>query len=269
MRRIRSTTTTTLTCRRSSSNSEGTRKVTSGSSAEIIGRRPMTSTSVDPERVAEAVEAVRERIRSLVGARPVHLIAVTKGFGADAICAAAAAGCTMVGENYAQEVNAKVAELRKAAVVLPQVHFIGQLQTNKVRQLTAVVDVWQSIDRDHLATEIARRAPGANVFIQVNATDEAGKGGCRPASVEGLVSHCRTAGLVVLGLMTVGPTSADRRRTSSAFALVRQLADDNDLTECSMGMSADLDLALENGATHLRIGSALFGARPDPRRSIR
>ena len=228
------------------------------------------ASSVDPRAVADAVGSIRARIRVLAGDRPVHLIAVTKGFGADAITAAAAAGCTIVGENYAQELVAKVDELRRGGEVttLPDVHFIGRLQTNKVRQLAPVVAVWQSVDRAALATEIAKRAPGATVFVQVNVTDEPDKGGCPPADVPGLVDLCGRSGLVVDGLMTVGPTSQDRALTEAAFAQVRSMADDLGLRSCSMGMSADMDEAIAHGATHVRIGSALFGSRPHPRAPI-
>jgi pyridoxal phosphate enzyme (YggS family) len=219
------------------------------------------------------VASVRDRIRRLAGDRTVHLIAVTKGFGADAITAAGAAGCTMVGENYAQEVVAKLDALRGDAdgllrPDLPAVHFIGRLQTNKVRLLTPYVSVWQSVDRPALATEIAKRAPGATVFVQVNTTAEPDKGGCAPADVERLVTICRDGGLIVDGLMTVGPTSQDRAITAAAFAQVRAIADDLELAGCSMGMSADMDEALAHGATHVRIGSALFGSRPQRRAPI-
>ena len=230
--------------------------------------------TVDPHAVAEAVAGVRRRIRDLAGDRDVHLVAVTKGFGPEAVSAAAAAGCSMVGENYAQELVAKMAALHDddddagGGAALPAVHFIGQLQTNKVRLIAGIVSVWQSVDRPALATEIAKRAPGATVFLQVNATDEADKGGCPPAEIESLVRHARGVGLVVDGLMTVGPTSQDVDLTRTVFASVRRMADDLGLASCSMGMSGDMDIALANGATHVRIGSALFGPRPHPRAAV-
>lgn len=224
--------------------------------------------TVDPSAVARAITGIQQRIRDLAGDRPVHLVAVTKGFGSDAIRAAVAAGCSMVGESYAQELVAKVAELDDLAA-MPAVHFIGQLQTNKVRQLARLVDVWQTIDRRSLADEIAHRAAGATVMVQVNATAEADKGGCPPADVAALVAHCWSVGLVVDGLMTIGPTSQDRRATVDAFTLVRRLVDEHGLASCSMGMSGDMELALELGATHIRIGSAVFGERPHPNAPIR
>ena len=220
--------------------------------------------TVDPEAVARAVQSIRDRIQRAAGERAVELIAVTKGFGVDAVTAAVAAGCTSIGENYAQELRDKFA-LIPADSVRPQVHFIGQLQTNKVKAIAHLVDVWQSVDRSSLADEIARRAPGATVFIQVNTTAESAKGGCSPEGVASLVEHCRSLGLHVDGLMTVGPTSGDETHTATAFALLSKTADDLGLAGRSMGMSNDLEIALACGATHVRIGSALFGERPRSR----
>jgi pyridoxal phosphate enzyme (YggS family) len=231
--------------------------------AEVVSDR-----LVDPAAVASAVAAIRTRIRELAAGRDVHLIAVTKGIGPDAIEAAVTAGCTANGENYAQELQHKMAALG-AEVARPEVHFIGQLQTNKVRLVASLVDVWQTVDRPSVVTEIARRAPGATAFVQVNTTDEPGKGGCAPDDTEGLVERCRTAGLVVSGLMTVGPTSAEPQQTADAFGALRALADRLGLPGCSMGMSGDYETAIAHGATHVRIGSALFGARPTTARSDR
>jgi pyridoxal phosphate enzyme (YggS family) len=209
---------------------------------------------VDPVLVAARVAALRER----VGAG-VELLAVTKGFGADAVEAAAAAGCTMVGENYAQELLAKADTAARTGVA---VHFIGRVQSNKVRPLAPVVSVWESVDRASILAAIARRSPGATVLIQVNATAEAAKAGAPPDDVAGLVGHGREAGLRVDGLMTIGPTDGDAARTRAAFELVARLADRLDLPVRSMGMSADLDAAVAAGSTRVRVGTALFGARP-------
>ncbi len=216
--------------------------------------------SVDPAAVAANVADVRRRIAA-AGGRDVQLIAVTKGFGPDAVAAAAAAGCDGIGENYAQELTAKRDAL--AACGRP-VHFIGQLQTNKVRLLTEIVDVWESVDRERVVDELARRAPGARVLVQVDAAGEAdaGKGGCPVEHVPALVARARDAGLLVEGLMTVGPTSGDPARTRDAFRTVAHLADELGLVERSMGMSGDLELAVEAGRTRVRLGTALFGARP-------
>jgi PLP dependent protein len=204
--------------------------------------------------------ALRDRIADAVGPRPVEILAVTKGFGADAIAAAASAGLTMVGENYAKELLGKLDELH-ATTVRPAIHFIGRLQSNKVRPLATSVDAWESVDRTSLLDEIARRRPGATVLIQVNATGEQHKGGCPPADVEVLAERARSLNLDLNGVMTVGPTDGDVGATRRAFRLARQLMDELGLSTCSMGMTDDLDLALDAGTTRVRIGTALFGPR--------
>lgn len=209
--------------------------------------------------VADRVEQIRERIVR-AGGGDVGIIAVTKGFGAEAIAAAVAAGITMIGENYAQDAVPKVLGARAAGLEF-STHFIGHLQSNKVRSLVPVVDVWQTIDRASLVDEVAARAAGARVFIQVNATGEDTKSGCLPTDAAALVGSALAAGLVVEGLMAMGPTDGDATRTRAAFATTRALADHLGLRECSMGMSADLEIAVAEGATLVRIGSALFGPR--------
>jgi pyridoxal phosphate enzyme (YggS family) len=190
----------------------------------------------------------------------VAILAVTKGFGADALVAAAAAGLPAVGENYAQELLTKAPTAAEHGLA---VHFIGRLQSNKVRQLAPVVAVWETVDRARLVDEIARRAPGARVLVQVDATGEPGKGGCPVADVAGLVRTAARAGLVVDGLMTVGPTAGGAETARPAFRTVRRLADDLGLATCSMGMSDDLEVAVEEGSTEVRVGTALFGPRAD------
>jgi PLP dependent protein len=190
----------------------------------------------------------------------VEILGVTKGFGADAIAAAVSAGCSMVGENYAQELLGKLAEL-DSVTVRPKIHFIGRLQSNKIRQLAGSVDVWESVDRAALLDEIAKRRPGATVLIQVNATGEVGKGGCPPAEVEVLAERAIGLNLDLNGVMTVGPTSGDVGLTRDAFEVARRLADGFDLPTCSMGMTDDLDIALDAGTTRVRVGTALFGPR--------
>jgi len=214
-------------------------------------------------RVAERVAAVRERIAG-AGGDHVALVAVTKTFGPQALLAAGATGCPAVGENYAQELVAKLDALAGAALLagVPEVHFIGQLQTNKVRLLADRVGVYETVDRSSLAREIAKRAPGARVLVQVDATGEPGKGGCPIDDVPRLVDECRAIGLATLGLMTVGPTVGEVADTRRVFRSVRALLDRLDLAVCSMGMSDDLEIAIEEGSTQVRVGSALFGARP-------
>lgn len=210
--------------------------------------------------VAERIHDVRARIESR-GRHGVRLIAVTKGFGVEAMVAAMRAGCHDVGENYAQELIAKSAAY-PSEFERPVVHFIGRLQSNKVRSIASLVDWWHTVDRPALVDEVARRAPAARVLIQVNATGEKDKGGCLPGDVEDLVDRSAVAGLQPIGLMTVGPTDGDPARTRYAFESCARLASVLGLTELSMGMSGDLDIALDAGSTIVRVGSAIFGDRP-------
>lgn len=217
------------------------------------------------DEVCEQVAGLRERIATIE--RPwshrVAIVGVTKGFGPDAIEAAVAAGCDAVGENYAQELIEKRTTLERLG---PELHFIGRLQRNKVRQLTGLVDVWCSLDRASVIDEIAKRAPKARVFIQVDTSGDTAKGGCAIDDVDGLVDRASAAGLLVQGLMTVGPTGGDSEAARSGFRQVRAMTDQLGLQECSMGMTGDLEVAVQEGSTQVRIGTALFGTRP-PRRT--
>jgi uncharacterized pyridoxal phosphate-containing UPF0001 family protein len=138
-------------------------------------------------------------------------------------------------------------------------HFLGRLQRNKVRALAPWVACWQSVDRPELGAELARRAPGARVLVEVNLGEEPQKGGCLPAAVPGLVDGLRAAGLRVDGLMAVPPHADDPRRW---FAALRDQGAALGLPELSMGMTDDFDVAVEEGATMVRVGRALFGPRP-------
>ncbi|WP_421119821.1 YggS family pyridoxal phosphate-dependent enzyme [Aquihabitans daechungensis] len=207
------------------------------------------------------VSLVRDRIAA-AGGDPdaITLLAVTKGFGPEVALAAAEAGLVELGENYAQELVAKAPVVADAGLAI-RWHAIGRLQRNKVRSLAGIVALWQSVDRLDLGREIAKRAPGAAVLVQVNVSDEPQKGGCAPDATADLVAALGDEGLDVQGLMTVGRTGspADAR---AGFALLRRLADDLDLSVRSMGMSGDLEAAVAEGATLVRVGSALFGPRP-------
>jgi pyridoxal phosphate enzyme (YggS family) len=212
-----------------------------------------------PERLA----AVRARIERAGGdPERVRLVAVTKGFGADAVRAALAAGQTDIGESYVQELEAKAGELADDDGPVPTWHFIGRLQRNKVRKAAPHVGLWHSVDRLSLGVEIARQAPGAAVFAQVNTTDEDQKGGCPPTLLPALLDGLRDIGLDVRGLMTIGP-AGDPEDARPAFRRLRELADAHGLRELSMGMSDDLEVAVDEGATMIRVGGALFGPRPD------
>lgn len=215
--------------------------------------------------VAERLAVVRERV-ARAGGVGVRVLPVTKTFSLDWCLAAHAAGCVEVGENYAQEVVAKFGD-----VAVPfGVRFIGQLQTNKVRMLAPFVAVYETVDRVSLVDELAKRVPGARVLVQV-ASDEhtAGKGGCVFTNVPSLVEYAGSSGLRVEGLMAVGPTDGGPEAARPMFRATRALADRLGLTECSMGMTADLEVAVQEGATQIRVGSALFGERPPLATSVR
>jgi pyridoxal phosphate enzyme (YggS family) len=215
--------------------------------------------------VGTRLDAVLARVAAVERAwtHPVRVVAVTKGFDGAAVAAAAAAGCTAIGENYAQEIRAKRPAIETAIETAGvQLHFIGHLQRNKVRQLADLVTVWSSVDRESLVDELARRAPGAAIRLQVNTTGEEQKAGCAPGEVPALIERARAGGLRVEGLMTMGPTSGPPAAARPAFALLRTLVDAHGLAECSMGMSADLEVAVEEGSTEIRVGTSLFGPRP-------
>jgi pyridoxal phosphate enzyme (YggS family) len=206
----------------------------------------------------ENLERVRERI-ALAGGDPerVRILAVTKGHGVETVRAAMAAGVTDVGEDRAQALVAKASDLGDEQ---PRWHFIGQVQRNKVRQIAHLVEVWQSVDRLRVGEEISKRSPGAKVLVEVNLTDDPARGGIQAGLVPGLVDGLRDLGLDVGGLMVVGPVGPPAE-VRAGFAQVRELADRLGLPERSMGMSDDLELAVQEGSTMVRVGTALFGRR--------
>lgn len=220
------------------------------------------SQPVDPAAVTRRVAAVRERIARAGGAG-VRLVAVTKAFSSDAVAAAVAAGVVDVGENYAQELLGKVPDLtaRGEDVASIRWHFLGRLQRNKVRALAPYVHLWQSVDRAELGAEIARRAPRAAVLAQVNLSGERQKGGCAWDDVPALVADLRAMDLDVKGLMGVGPAGV-AEDARAGFRRLVAVADELGLPERSIGMTDDLEVAVEEGSTMVRIGRDLFGARP-------
>ena len=217
-----------------------------------------------PDELRERVAQLHDRLAD-AGGDPdaITLVAVTKGFGPDVPALALRAGLVDLGENYAQDLLTKVDAPAVLAAGTPRWHFIGQLQSNKVRQIAPHVHCWQSIDRPSLVRELASRAPGARIHVQVNASGEPQKGGAEPDDVADLVARARDAGLDVVGLMTVG-VQGDEAATERAFRAVADLADRLGLPERSMGMSGDLPAAVRAGTTMVRVGTALFGPRPRP-----
>ena len=213
--------------------------------------------------IAERLVIVRERIdraarESGRTADDVTLVAVSKTIPVDVVKEAVRAGAHDLGENRAQELAPKAEALAGEANDV-RWHFVGRLQRNKVRGVAPYVALWQSVDRSEIADEIARHAPNAAVLVQVNVADEAQKGGCPVGATPSLIEHCRSAGLRVMGLMTVPPAEGDPRPW---FATLRQLVDRNGLSTCSMGMTGDFEAAIAEGATMVRVGTAVFGPRP-------
>jgi pyridoxal phosphate enzyme (YggS family) len=210
-----------------------------------------------------ALEEVRERIAAAAhraGRHPadVTLVAASKTVPAARVAEAVALGVTDVGENRAQELLAKADALEGTIEAPVRWHFLGRLQRNKVRSLAPRVACWQSVDREALGATIARHAPEARVLVEVNLAGEPQKGGCVPSEAGPLTDELRGLGLGVAGLMTIPPEGDDPRRW---FAALRDLATDLDLRHLSMGMSDDYEVAVEEGATMVRVGRALFGAR--------
>jgi len=207
--------------------------------------------------VARNLAALRARLPA-----GVTLVAVSKTHPAAAVRDAYAAGQRDFGENYAQEWREKA----DALIDLPELrwHFVGGLQTNKVRVLAGRVAYVHTVDREELARELSRRlaAKGATVrvFLEVNVAGEAAKAGCAPADAPRLAEAVRALpALDLVGLMCVPPAEGDPR---PHFRALRALRDRLGLGELSMGMSGDLDAAVEEGATFVRVGTAIFGARP-------
>lgn len=210
--------------------------------------------------VAARVDAVCERIR-LAGGKPgsIRIVAVTKGFGPDAVAAAIEAGLTDVGENFADEL---VAKQRAAAGSGPPCrwHFLGRVQRNKVSRLAPAVSLWQGVDRISAGQEIARRAPGAHVLVQVNVSDDPTRNGCRIEAVPALVDELTDLDLDVAGLMAIGPRGAPED-ARPGFRAVATMAQRLGLVVRSMGMTDDLEVAVQEGTTMVRVGRALFGER--------
>ncbi|MFT7646009.1 MAG: pyridoxal phosphate enzyme (YggS family) [Candidatus Poriferisodalaceae bacterium] len=217
----------------------------------------------DVEVVRENARINRDRIRGAGGDDDsVELLAVTKGFGAEAVIAASRAGLHIIGESYAQELLDKwpmvAAELGDA---VPAVHFIGGLQKNKIRKLVGMVSVWQSIDRLSVAQELAKRAPKAKMLLQLNVSGQQAQGGCPMAEADEFLEQCRNLGLDVVGCMAIG-VQGDATQIRAGFGAVTEFADKHSLEIRSMGMSGDLEIAVEAGSTMVRVGTAIFGARP-------
>ena len=225
----------------------------------------MTHTSPDtaPDSPLETVRASIAKAARLAGrkAGDVHLIAISKTQPVEAIRPLIAAGHRQFGENRVQEAKAKWPELKEETpdIVL---HCVGQLQSNKAAEAVALFDVIHSLDRPSLVKALAQAMEKQDrwlpCFIQVNIGDEPQKGGCPIADLPALLDEARSAGMRVEGLMCVPPADVE---AAPYFALLAKLAREQGLQGLSMGMSGDYETAVMLGATHVRVGTALFGTR--------
>lgn len=220
-----------------------------------------------PDRLAQVREAVA-RHQAIGGwTHPVRIVAVTKTHGPEAVRAAVAAGLTDIGENRVQEALQKQELLAGLPVAW---HLIGTLQRNKARQAVGRFVLIHSVDRGELSAELDRRAgPGTRqpILVQVNCSDEPQKGGVEPRELAGLLQAlARLEHLDVRGLMTMSALTDDAAEQRRAFHRLRELRDAAEqsgfpLPELSMGMSGDFPVAVEEGATMIRLGTVLFGER--------
>jgi len=195
----------------------------------------------------------------------ITLVAVSKTFPAEVIEPVLAAGQRVFGENYVQEAKAKWPELRKRYPDV-ELHMIGPLQSNKAREAVELFDVIHTLDRPSLAQalakEIAKQGRTPRLLVQVNTGEEPQKGGVNPTEADAFLEACRTKyGLEIEGLMCIPPAEDP---PSPHFALLNTIAKRHGLKVLSIGMSADFDAAIQLGATHVRVGSAIFGARSKP-----
>jgi len=214
-------------------------------------------------RLAEVDETIAQAER--IARRPagsVQLVAVSKTHPAEAILPLIAAGQRLFGENRVQEAQGKWPALREAHDDVA-LHLVGQLQSNKADDAVALFDAIHSVDRPSLVAALARAMDKAgrrpDCFVQVNIGAEAQKGGCALADLPALLEQARVAALPVIGLMAVPPLDVE---PAPHFALLDKLARDHGLPGRSMGMSGDYETAIMLGATHVRVGTALFGRRP-------
>ena len=214
------------------------------------------------ETYSEEIKERLEEINKIIDAKaqnPVTLIGVTKGFTHEEVNIASELGIKNFGENYAQEL------LTKNPLVDPEIswHYIGQLQSNKIRKISHLVDVWHSVTSLKLAREIHKRNGQAKILLQVSLMGPSNSKGFEVEQLPQLISELRDMNIDISGLMTMG-VPGDMVATRVVFKELRKLADTFELPECSMGMSDDFEIALESGASMIRVGSAIFGnRRPD------
>lgn len=220
-----------------------------------------------PTTAAERLAAIRHRIEraARIAGRPagdVTLVAISKTFPAEAAERLLVAGQRVFGENRVQEAKGKFPELRARWPDL-ELHLVGPLQSNKAREAVELADAIHSVDREKIAVAIAEAAARTGrtpqLFVQVNTGEEPQKAGIPPREAVAFVAHCREAhGLAIAGLMCIPPVD---EAPGPHFALLQKLAGEAGVAGLSMGMSSDFETAIAFGATHVRVGSALFGGR--------
>jgi len=223
--------------------------------ANLTPSSPSSFAAVEQE-IARACADARRDLAA------VTLIAVSKTFGADAIAPVIAAGQRVFGENRVQEAKAKWPELIAAHPDI-KLHLIGPLQSNKAKEAVALFDAIHSVDRPSLCQALAKEIAAQNkhplLFVQVNTGEEPQKAGIAPADADAFIASCRERyGLTISGLMCIPPVD---EAPGPHFALTAKIAARNGLEHLSMGMSADFATAIQFGATHIRVGSAIFGHR--------
>jgi PLP dependent protein len=216
---------------------------------------PNALVAVENEIARACVEARRARTA-------VTLIAVSKTFGAEAITPVIIAGQRVFGENRVQEAKAKWPGLTSAYPGL-SLHLIGPLQSNKAKEAVALFDAIHSVDRPSICQALAKEIDSQNkrpeLFVQINTGEEPQKAGIAPGEADAFIASCRErCGLAITGLMCIPPAN---EAPAPHFALTAKIAARNGLRNLSMGMSADFATAIQFGATHIRVGSAIFGHR--------
>jgi len=221
----------------------------------------MSSSSVKENLSAILARIDAARKAAIAPAPSTTLVAVTKTHGAERIRPALTAGHRVFGENRVQEAAGKWPAL-KAVHPDIELHLIGPLQTNKVKDAVQLFDVIETLDRPKLAhalaAEVARSSRSPRLFVQVNTGEEPQKAGVAPTQASELLATCRDLNLSIAGLMCIPPLD---QAPAPHFALLREIARAQGLTELSMGMSDDFESAIRFGATHVRIGTAIFGPR--------
>ena len=208
------------------------------------------------EGVKERAHELAEEVKTKSGGNAI-LLPVTKGFGVREVEAVLEVGLTKVGESYAQELLEKAKNITDNRI---DWHMIGRIQRNKVKKLSETVDLWHSVDRKELIAEISKYKKGSKILIQVDMNERYQQGGCSPENVPGLIEFASDKGVNVEGLMTIG-VDQDVETTRNIFAELAKLSKKMGLKEISMGMSNDFEIAIDYGATILRVGRSIFGER--------